>query len=152
MLHKDTAGRISEFLKNNLLKARGEGKLFIPSSLHCYLHTFCCLHISKNIMLSALATQQTGEYSENVLFMSLKALYHQCRLHYRHKDNVHKSQMNEKCYKLRKQWFLASVLPHSLWSERNTFSLPRRRPKIMLLSSWNSWICVKFEGIVMYVL
>jgi len=46
MLHKDTAGRISEFLKNNLLNARGE------------VCTFCCLHISKNIMFYSLRCRQ----------------------------------------------------------------------------------------------
>ena len=101
-------------------------------------------------MLSESATQQTkGEDSENVLFMSLKALYHQCKLHNRHKDNVQKSQMNENCYKLREQWFRPSVLPLSLSSEMKTFSPPRGRPKIRLLSSWNSWSCLNFERILM---
>ena len=131
MLHKDTAGRKSRFLKWQLL---------VPSNSHCFLDTFCCLYISKNIIpsaatsrhkrmfrkcssldvakkkyiyiSSALATQQTqGECSENVPFMSLKTSYHHYMLHSRHIDNVHKSKRNENCYKLREQWFLPSVLP-----------------------------------------
>ena len=198
MLHKDTAGRKSKFLKWQLL---------VPSNSHCFLDTVCCLYISKNIIpsaamsrhkrmfrkcssldvakkniyiyhqrwlhnrqkdnvvrkcslyvakniiSSALATQQTqGECSENVPFMSLKTSYHQCKLHSRHKNNVQKSKRNENCYKLWEQRFLPSVLPRSLSSERKTFSLPRGRPKIMLLSFSNSWICLNFGRILMYVL
>ena len=98
-------------------KPREEGKLLVPSNLHCYLDTFWYL--------------DTRECSIFFLFKSIKTSYHQCMLHSRHKHNVTKSKTNENCYQLREQWFLPSVLPHSLSSERNTFSLSRGRPKIM---------------------
>ena len=61
--HRWTNIQISEKLsafqnKTKTKKARGERKLFIPSSLHCYLDIFCCHHISKNIILSASANIQ----------------------------------------------------------------------------------------------
>ena len=50
---KDTAGRISKFLKSNLHFERKKKKQ-VPSNSHCYLDTFCCLSISKNIIPSAV--------------------------------------------------------------------------------------------------
>ena len=109
MLHKDTAGRKSKFLKWQLL---------VPSNSHCFLDTFCCLYISKNIIPSAATSRHKRMFrkcssldvakkniyiisvgytidrrtmcSENVLFMSLKTSYHQRWLHSRHKENVQK--------------------------------------------------------------
>ena len=112
-----------------------------------------CLYVSKNSISSVYATQQTqGQCSESFVSMSLKTAYRQCMRHNRHKGNVQKSKRNENCYKLWEQRFLPSVLPRSLSSERKTFSLPRGRPKIMLLSFSNSWICLNFGRILMYVL
>ena len=63
MLHKDTAGRKSKFLKSNLL---------IPSNSHCPLDTFCCLYVSQKTLCHQLRFLDTRECSENVLLMSLK--------------------------------------------------------------------------------
>ena len=62
MLHKDTAGRISKFLKS---------KLLIPSNSHCSLDTFCCLYVSQNIMPSAAMSRHKRMF-RNFLLMSLK--------------------------------------------------------------------------------
>jgi len=111
------------------------------------------LYVAENIIiiLNVGSTTDTRQCSENVLFVSLKTSYHQRWLHNRHKDNVQESKRNENCYKLQEQWFRPSVLPPSLSSEMNTFLLPRPRHKTMPFSSWNSWICVQFERILMYV-
>ncbi len=121
-------------------------------SRHKRMFRKCSLDVAKKIISSALATQQAGQCSESFVSMSLKTAYRKCMRHNRRKDNVQKSKRNENCYKLWEQRFLPSVLPRSLSSERKTFSLPRGRPKIMLLSFSNSWICLNFGRILMYVL